>query len=220
MKYIHSAEAYWVKDRKEKDKANCHMMILAKNAEGRKDINFALSMANIDGYYYKPRIDLELLFNIPKENVIVTSACLSGWHYKDAEDIWLKVHDYFGDNFLLEVQAHNTEPQKRLNRKILKLAKEHNIQIICGLDSHYIDDNTAIKRDQILKYKHIEYPEEFGWYMDYPDTKTVITRFQEQGILSDEEILTAIMNTNVFVTECEEIIFDRKFMNTFCIIFN
>lgn len=211
LKYIHSAEAYWVKDRKEKDKANCHMMILAKNAEGREDINFALSMANIDGYYYKPRIDLELLFNIPKENVIVTSACLSGWHYKDAEDIWLKIHDYFGDNFFLEVQAHNTDPQKRLNRKILKLAKEHNIQIICGLDSHYIDDKTAVKRDQILKYKHIEYPEEFGWYMDYPDTATVIERFQEQGVLSDEEVLTAIMNTNVFVSECEEIVFDRKF---------
>lgn len=211
LKYIHSSEVYWVKDRKEKDRANCHMIIAAKNAEGRGDINFALSMANIDGYYYKPRIDLELLFNIPKDNVIVTSACVAGWNYEDAEDIWLKVHKYFGDNFFLEVQYHNTDKQKELNKKILRIAKEHNIQIICGLDSHYVKDENSIKRDQILKYKNINYPDEEGWYLDYPDTKTVIKRFEEQGILNREEIYRAIMNTNVFVSECEEIILDRKF---------
>ena len=211
LKYIHSTEAYWVKDRLEKDRTNCHMILIAKNAEGRKDINYALSIANEDGYYYKPRIDLELLFNIPKDNVIVTSACIAGWNYEDAEDIWLKVHEYFGDNFFLEVQANNTEPQKELNRRILKLAKEHKIQIICGLDSHYISEANSVKRDQIMKYKNVSYPEESGWYMDYPDTKTIIERFREQGVLSEEEILRAIMNTNVFVSGCEEIIFDRTF---------
>lgn len=211
LKYIHSSEVYWVKDRKEKDRANCHMIIVAKNAEGRGDINFALSMANLDGYYYKPRIDLELLFNIPKDNVIVTSACVAGWNYEDAEDIWLKIHDYFGDNFFLEVQYHNTDKQKELNKKILQIAKKHNIQIICGLDSHYVEEENSIKRDQILKYKNINYPDEEGWYLDYPDTKTVIKRFEEQGILNREEIYRAIMNTNVFVAECEEIVLDRKF---------
>ena len=211
LKYIHSSEVYWVKDRKEKDRANCHMIIAAKNAEGRGDINFALSMANIDGYYYKPRIDLELLFNIPKDNVIVTSACVAGWNYEDAEDIWLKVHKYFGDNFFLEVQYHNTDKQKELNKKILRIAKEHNIQIICGLDSHYVKDENSIKRDQILKYKNINYPDEEGWYLDYPDTKTVIKRFEKQGVLNREEIYRAIMNTNVFISECEEIVLDRKF---------
>lgn len=211
LKYIHSSEVYWVKDRKEKDRANCHMIIVAKNAEGRGDINFALSMANLDGYYYKPRIDLELLFNIPKDNVIVTSACVAGWNYEDAEDIWLKIHDYFGDNFFLEVQYHNTDKQKELNKKILQIAKKYNIQIICGLDSHYVKEENSIKRDQILKYKNINYPDEEGWYLDYPDTKTVIKRFEEQGVLNREEIYRAIMNTNVFVAECEEIVLDRKF---------
>lgn len=211
LKYIHSSEAYWVKDRLEKDRTNCHIILAAKNKTGRKDINYALSIANEDGYYYKPRIDLELLFNIPKDNIIVTSACVSGWNYEDAEDIWLKIHEHFGDNFFLEVQCHNTESQKELNKKILRMAKEHNIQIICGLDSHYISKETSIKREQILKYKKISYPYEEGWYMDYPDTETVIKRFQEQGILTDEEIFRAIMNTNVFVSECEEIVFDKKF---------
>lgn len=211
LKYIHSSEAYWVKDRLEKDRANCHMILAAKNAEGRRNINFALSIANEDGYYYKPRIDLELLFNIPKENVIITSACVGGWHYEDAEDIWVKIHEHFGRNFFLEVQYHNTEKQKLLNKKILRIAKENGIQIICGLDSHYVKIENSVKRDQILKYKNVNYPDENGWYMDYPDTKTVIARFKEQGILPDEEILRAIMNTNVFVSECEEIVLDKTF---------
>lgn len=211
LKYVHSSEVYWVKDRLEKDRANCHMIIAAKNAEGRGNINFALSIANEDGYYYKPRIDLELLFNIPKDNVIVTSACVAGWNYEDAEDIWIKIHKYFGKNFFLEVQYHNTDKQKKLNEKILRIARENGIQIICGLDSHYVKEENSVKRDQILKYKNVNYPDEDGWYMDYPDTQTVIKRFKEQGILSDEEILRAIMNTNIFVSECEEIVLDRTF---------
>lgn len=211
LKYIHSSEVYWVKDRLEKDRANCHMIIAAKNAEGRGDINFALSIANEDGYYYKPRIDLELLFNIPKDNVIITSACVAGWNYEDAEDIWINIHKYFGKNFFLEVQYHNTDKQKKLNEKILRIARENGIQIICGLDSHYVKEENSVKRDQILKYKNVNYPDEDGWYMDYPDTQTVIKRFKEQGVLSDEEILRAIMNTNIFVSECEEIVLDRTF---------
>ena len=211
LKYRHSTEAYWVKDRFEKDKTNCHMVIVAKNREGREDINYALSMANIDGYYYRPRIDLDLLMSIPKDNVIVTSACIAGWNYEDAEDIWMKIWGYFGDNFFLELQANNTEKQKELNKRIIEISEKYGIQIIAGLDSHYIGETGKIKREQILKYKKVSYPEEEGWYMDYPDTSTLIKRFQEQGVLSDKHILTAIMNTNVFVNECEEIRLDRSF---------
>ena len=74
LKYRHSTEAYWVKNRLEKDNTNCHINLVGINDEGRKDINFALSMANIDGYYYKPRLDLDLLLSIPKDNIIVTYA--------------------------------------------------------------------------------------------------------------------------------------------------
>lgn len=211
LKYRHSTEAYWVKDRHEKDRTNCHIILVAKNAEGRQDINYALSMANIDGYYYRPRIDLELLMNIPKDNVIVTSACIAGWWYDDATDIWLRIHDHFQDNFFFEVQTHNTDPQKRLNEKILKLSDKYGIDIIAGLDSHYINDVGKVKREQILKYKKVKYPEEEGWYMDYPDMQTGLKRFSEQGILDEENALRAFMNTNVFVNECEEIILNRNF---------
>ena len=214
LKYRHSAEAYWVKDRHEKDRSNCHIVIVAKNDEGRQDINFALSLANDkeDGsYYYKPRLDLELLLNIPPQNIIVTSACIAGWKYDDAEEIWLKIHNHFKNNFFLEVQAHNTDEQKVLNKKILEIAKKNDIQIICGLDSHYVNDENNFKRDQILKYKGIVYEDEEGWYLDFPNGKEVLQRFQKQGILTLEESLKSIMNTNVFVNECEEIVYDKHF---------
>ena len=211
LKYRHSTEAYWVKDRHEKDRTNCHIILVAKNAEGRRDINYALSMANIDGYYYRPRIDLELLMNIPKDNVIVTSACIAGWWYDDASDVWLKIHEHFQDNFFFEVQTNNTDPQKRLNERILRLSEKNGIDIIAGLDSHYINDVGEVKRDQILKYKKVTYPEEQGWFMDYPDMLTGLERFANQNVLDEKLALRAFMNTNVFVNECEEIVLDRSF---------
>jgi DNA polymerase III alpha subunit len=217
LKYRHSAEAYWVKDRHLKDRTNCHMILVAKNNEGKGDINFALSLANGDeentdgSFYYKPRLDLELLLNIPPQNVIITSACVAGWKYDDAEEIWLKLHKHFGDNFFFEVQPHDTPSQKELNKRIIKLATENDIQIICGLDSHYVYEDRNIKRDQILKYKGIKYEDEDGWYLDFPNGEETLKRFEKQGILTEEEALTSIMNTNVFVNECEEIVFNRDF---------
>ena len=71
-----------------------------------------LSTANEDGYYYKPRIDPELIFKLNSQNVFVTSACVAFWKYDDIEDFVKQLHDYFGENFMLEIQNHNTETLK------------------------------------------------------------------------------------------------------------
>lgn len=211
LKYVHSTEAYWVKNRHLEDSTNCHIYIAATNAEGREDLNYILSIANEDGFYYRPRIDLELLFSVEPENFIVTSGCIAGWKYEDAEEIWLKIANYFGDNFFLEVQPHDTDSQKKLNAQIIKFAQKNNLQIICGLDSHYIYPEDDIKREIILEYKKVHYEDEDGWYLDYPDSKTVYDRFVKQNVLTEEQILTAMMNTNVFAVKCQEIILDKKF---------
>lgn len=212
LKYVHSAEAYWVKNRHEKDRTNCHICIIALNNSARQELNYILSIANEDGYYGKPRIDLELILSLNPEDFIITSACLQGWKYDDADEIWLKIANHFGTNFFLEVQNHNTEKQKELNRHILSLAKEYDLQIICGLDSHYISvEKDEERRNEYLKYKKMNYPEEDGWYLDYPDGKTIYKRFKEQGVLSDEEILYSMMNTQVFNVKCEEIVIDNTF---------
>ena len=165
LKYVHSTEAYWVKNRLEQDSTNCHICIVGLTANARRKINLILSIANEDGYYYKPRIDIELIKSLPKDEVIITSACIAGWKYEDADKIWLDLASYFGDNFFYEVQYHNTESQKEKKKKILKLAKENDIQIIAGLDSHYIETETEeVLRNEVLKYKKIFYDDEEGWY--------------------------------------------------------
>ena len=111
---------------------------MAKNEEGRRDINEVLATANIDGYYGQPRVDLELLLKIKPENVFVTTACIAYWKYDDIEEITEVLHNHYGDNFFLEIQCHNTQAQKILNRKILDLSEKYGIDIIFGYDSHYI----------------------------------------------------------------------------------
>lgn len=210
--YRHSAEVYWVKDRHENDRANCHMVIVAKNQEGKGDLNYILSMANIDGYYYQPRIDLELLLSVDPNNFMVSSACVAGHKYEDSDDIWLQIAKHFGNNFFVEIQTHKTEKQKQLNRHLVEFAKDNGLQLICGLDSHFAEEENEEKRLQVLKYKHVEYnSDEKGWYMDYPDTQEVIRRLEEQGTLTDEEILESVMNTLFFIDECSPIEFDRNF---------
>lgn len=213
LNYRHSVEAYWVKDRHEKDGTNCHICLIATNQEGKGDINYIISIANEDGYYYRPRIDLELLLSLNPKNVIVTSACIAGFKYDDADEIWLKIANHFKENFFFEIQCHNTEPQKELNKRIIKLAKENNINLIIGLDSHYIsEDVDDIKREEILKYKKTKYEDEEGWFLDFPDIETIVKRLRKQGILNEEEIWEAILNTNVFSSnKNEEITFDRHF---------
>lgn len=129
----------------------------------------------------------------------VAHNCIAGWHYEDADSIFLRMKEHFSNNFYLEVQYHNTKPQKRLNKHILKLKREYGFQIIMGCDSHYIDEKGALDRDEFIKSKGMEYPDEEGWYMDYPDGETAYKRFAEQCVLSHDEIMEAMNNTNIFL---------------------
>lgn len=197
LKFIFGAEAYWVKDRFEKDRSNCHIILLAKSEQGRRAINEVLSEANETGYYYRPRVDIPLLLSLPPKEVVVTSACVAAWHYEDADDIMLRLADHFRENFFFEVQNHWTDKQKKLNQHILDLSRAHHIPIIAGLDSHYIYPEEAADRDYILAAKGMHYDDEDGWFMDFPDDQTVFDRFKQQGVLSDDEIKQAIDNTNI-----------------------
>ena len=212
LKYLFGVEAYWVKDRLEKDRTNSHIIVLAKNENGRKAINRILSEANLTGFYYRARIDLDLIFSLPKDDIWITSACIAFWKYEDINDIVLRLHEYFGNNFFLEVQCHNTESQKNINQKILDLSNHYNIPIIFGADSHYINTKQSQDRDDYLLSKNIVYEDEQGWYMDYCDDQIIIQRFIDQGILSHSQIEEAINNTNIFlqVEEYNSEIFNKN----------
>ena len=199
LKPVIGAEAYWVKDRFEKDRSNCHICIIAKNESGRQALNDILSEANLSGFYGQPRLDIPLILSLPPEDVIVTTACLAYWKYEEIADITKRFAKHFGRNFFLEVQYHNTEPQRKSNKQILNIHRESGIPIIMGCDSHYILPDDAATRKDFLFSKGLEYPDEEGWYLDYPDGDTAYKRFAEQCVLSHEEILEAMNNTNVML---------------------
>lgn len=227
--FRYSAEVYWVKDkdkifyekytdkkgkeqvREKKDNANCHMVLVARNYNAIRKLNYIISCAHVDGFYYKPRIDLKLLFELDKDDVYITSACIAGWKYEDAEEIWLKIWEHFGDSFFLEYQTHNSKEQKALNKKIYEMSQKYGIQTIIGLDTHYISKEDCIKRDNLLKRKGLHYEEEDGWYMDFPNGEKVYRRMTDQAVLPSEEILYAMMNTHVFINGCQDMTYDTGF---------
>lgn len=222
LKWRYVSEAYFVKDRNPEvgDKANCHIILAAKTKKGIGDINEALSEANISGYYFRPRVDMEILMSLDPKDVFVTTACLGGvWRYgfikkeevedgepsyrydfTEPDDIVRKLHAHFGDSFMLEIQYHNVDKQKIINRHILELYRKYGIPMIVGLDSHFIYPEEEELRAQRLEANHITYENEDGFFMDYPDDDEVFRRFKEQGVFSDAQIREAMENTNIFLT--------------------
>ena len=229
MRFRYSAELYWVKDaqkifteiytdkfgvertREHKDSMNCHIVVVARNYNAMRKLNYITTLAHDDGFYFKPRTDLNMLFTLTPDDVYVTSACVAGWKYEDAEEIWLKIWKHFGNSFFLEYQANQTDQQKALNKKIYQMSQEYGIQTIIGMDTHYLDDEDRTKRENLLIRKGISYPEEDGWYMDFPDGVELFERMRKQGVLPDDEILYAMMNTHVFIDGCEELEYNTDF---------
>ncbi len=212
LRWRYVSEAYFVKDRREKDNTNCHIILAAKTAKGVGDLNFVLSEANISGFYYRPRVDMELLLSLDSKDVFMTTACIAGvfkYGEEEAEKLILRLARHFHDSFMLEVQYHDTEKQREVNQFLLKLYRKHGIPLIMGTDSHSIYPEDAILRQQRLEANHIRYEDESGWHRDYPSGAEAYRRFQVQGVLSDAQIREAMENTNVFLT-FEDVVFNRS----------
>lgn len=203
LKCVIGTEAYWVKDRHEQDKGNHHILICAKSNMGRESINDILSEANISGYYYRPRIDLELLMSLPPKDVFVTSACIAFNGYDDIDSIIKQLHDHFGENFMLEVQAHNTPEQIAWNSHLLELSDKWGIDLFAGIDSHYIYPQDNVLRDDLLASKGVHYENEDNWFMDYPDDTVLYNRFLQQGIFEDSQIKRAMSNPDIALDFCD-----------------
>ena len=209
IRWIYGCEAYWVKNRHEQDKSNCHIILLARNDNGRKAINKIVSIANKDGYYFRPRIDLELINQLPPDDVMITTACVAFWNRYDDVDFVVKSLAEKFPHFYLEVQAHNTTTQKEINQHILDLHYQWKFPLIAGCDSHVITEAQMKDRDDLLESGHIHYEDEDNWYMDYPTYDVLFQRFKEQDVLDDDEIKAAIDNTNV-ICDFENIKLDRS----------
>lgn len=206
LKMIIGCEFYYVDDISEKERYNNHLVVIALNDNGYRQINKAVTIAYREGFYYRPRIDKKILFEIfnPKD-VVITTACVAGiLSREDSEKIVKEFHEHFKNHFFLEVQNHNEEKQKIINKLAIAYRDKFDIKLIHANDSHYIYPQDSYYRDMYLKGKGINYPDESTFILDYPNEETIIERYKKQNILSDDLIKEALDSTLIFDT-AEEI---------------
>jgi DNA polymerase-3 subunit alpha len=164
IKPIVGCEFYVVDDRhkkqftKEKKDVRRHQLLLAKNAEGYKNLVKLCSLGYMEGLYSKwPRIDKELILKYHK-GLIATTCCIGASVpqaiLKKSEDeaeaefkFWL---DLFGEDFYIELQRHDIPEQNTVNAVLLKYAQKYNVKVICSNDSHYVDQQDSNAHDILL----------------------------------------------------------------------
>lgn len=142
----------------ERDKRRGHLILLAENNEGYKNLIKIVSRSFTEGFYYKPRTDMDLLRQY-SGGIIATSACLAGdvqrllmaGDYDGAKKKALEFQDIFGKgNFFLEIQNQGLPEEKRINPLLIKLSRETGIEMVATNDVHYIRREDASYHDVLL----------------------------------------------------------------------
>ncbi len=140
------------------DAESRHLVLLCENETGYRNLSYMVSMAWVEGFYIRPRIDLELLRE-HHEGLIALSACLAGeiprrlrnGEYENAKAYALEMSRIFGpDHFYLELQDHGIPDQARVNQGILKLHQETGLPMVCTNDAHYLKKEDAEAHDILL----------------------------------------------------------------------
>lgn len=163
IKPILGVEAYMAPksrfDRESRGEKYYHLILLCENVQGWKNLIKLVSLANIEGYYYKPRMDKELLRQY-HEGLIASSACLGGeidqlllaGKFAEAKEAALEYQDIFGKgNYFLEIQKHPHIPDsEKIEDEILRLSAETGIPLVGTQDSHYICHEDAEYHDVLL----------------------------------------------------------------------
>ena len=140
------------------DAESRHLVLLCQNETGYRNLSYMVSQAYVEGFYIKPRIDLELL-RAHSEGLIGLSACLAGeipkrlmnGNYEGAKEYALMMQDILGEgNFYLELQDHGIREQQEVNRALLRLHQETGIPLVATNDAHYLRKEDAESHDVLL----------------------------------------------------------------------
>ena len=134
-----------------------HLILLAKNNQGYKNLSKLVSLGFIDGYYYKPRIDLEILEKY-SEGLVCLSACLAGsvnqallnGQNEKAEEIALWHKRVFGEDYYIELQNNGIKEQVLANQKLVQLARKLDIPLVATNDAHYLKKEDAYNHEVLL----------------------------------------------------------------------
>ncbi len=134
-----------------------HLILLAKNNQGYKNLSKLVSLGFVEGYYYKPRIDLEILEKY-SEGLICLSACLAGavnqalinGQEEKAEEVALWHKKVFGEDYYIEIQNNGIPEQVLANQKLVKLARKLDIPLVATNDAHYLKKEDAYNHEVLL----------------------------------------------------------------------
>lgn len=174
------------------DSQSCHLILLAENDVGYHNLMKLVSAGFIEGFYYRPRIDMDILRE-HNEGIIALSACMSGvlsrqllsGNYDEAKRRAQEFLDIFGrDRYFIEIQDHGIFEQKKLNRDLISIARELNIDIVATNDIHY-----TLKRD--AEYQDVLMCIQMGKTVDDEDRMKMDC---DQLYLKSEEEMTELFS--------------------------
>lgn len=181
-----------------------HLVLLAENEEGYRNLIELVTRAFLEGFYYKPRVDKELLREYSR-GLIALSACLAGeiprlvlsGNVKEAEQVALEYRDIFGpENFFLELQENKIPEQKVVNEALVAIAKKFRIPLVATNDCHYLDARDAYMHDVVLAIqtatslddpKRLRFPTQ-DFYLKSPEEMVASFSSLPEAIAHTEEI--------------------------------
>ncbi len=212
-------------DKKDKiDAYGDHLILLAKNETGYKNLIKLVSYGWLEGFYYNPRIDKELLKQY-NEGLIAATACLGGEipqkirkeGIEEGEKTILEYKNIFGDDFYLELQRHKSgdaqmdkevyEDQVFVNKNLIELAKKHNLKVIATNDVHFINPEDAEAQDRLLCISTAKDVDDTN-RLKYTQQEWMKTQDEMHKLFSD--IPEAIANTQEIVDKIEIYELDRE----------
>lgn len=209
IKILYGVELYETDDMTLQDKESKynHLIAIAKNENGRKALNQIVTISNLEGFYYKPRISIDRMAEFGKD-LIITSACLGSKIARESDYgtclRYIREYKEIFPHFYLEMQSHNNEDQAEYNKKILKLSEITNTPFVISTDSH------AAKKED-LKYQgyHVmiaqdrETMDEIyeGCYLQ--STEEIHEIMDKQ--IGRENVIIGLENTNKIADLCEEV---------------
>ena len=215
IKYIHAVEMYVTETLNEKIRDQYHTCMYAKNYEGVKELNKLISAASNrdDGhFYYVPRITFDELINT-SDNIMITTACIGGGlrPHSKIKDRYVKFLAENKHRCFIEVQPHLVDAQGKYNRHVADIAKEYNIPLIAGTDTHALNATHAKGRTLLQRSKGVFFSDEEGWDITWKTLPELISCFEKQGTLTQEEYMSAILNTHTLTNAVETFDVDTSY---------
>lgn len=213
IKFIHGVEIYLTEQLRNEDgekvRDNYHTILLARNLDGVKELNFLVSKScDEDHFYYNNRITFDEFLNI-SNNIISTSACLASPLNRLPDD-HPRYMELAAKYDFLEIQPHCHPDQVAFNQRLLALSKKLGKPLIAGTDTHNSTKYKAECRSILLAAKHKNYGDEDYFDLTYKTYEELSDMFERQGALSKEEYLSAIENTNLLNELCEDFELDTS----------